>query len=1126
MRYLFLSILAGLILSVLWFGHGNLMGGGEAGILFYNLANISDISFPAWGNQILGGASGITSSSGPLFLLLSNIQNYGIQGNVLEAFVFFMMILITVLGMDFFYTALFDVKRGLNSWISGLFYLFNLFSLMNIWNRFLPNTMVFYAVLPLVLGLYIKGVKSKRLVCIILASLLTAVFSYGFAAPAQTLIFLGLITLLYLFEFFINRNYWLSIKYYFISLVSWGLFNFWWIFQQVSFRFSTAYTTVSDEFFSSSGNFDTFLSLSGTLGQLKNLFLLKHGTFFSQSLDMPYSWPLFYDLVPSLIIEWGIMLAVLYVAIKHLKNKSIVFLLSIFIIGMIGAKGSVPPFGEIFRFLFEKVTYIQFFRNPFEKLGLLLPLALSPLLGFSVGNLYEKYGKKVLVIVGLYLFVFLGFPFWTKLVFTSGNPPANDLSVGYQVKVPDYYKQADEWFSSQKGLFRFMSLPLGGEGIFYKWPKGYVGVEQSGVLFKTPSISYDTTISFYHQIVTKLQQLFLIYKNFPLIANLLNIRYTLYRPDFDFKLSGMRDPQSILDSLNSRYPLLKEFGPLKVYDFENSNQSEKIYPARFVVATNKIGDMEDVLTGDLGSKDILIRSKDRDNFAVSKDIVHNISFFEIDAGNYPKLVDAPDIFPYVSRLPDDKIYPLILIKEKLMLMTKTDVQQNTREKVTLLGKRLMEVKKLKDKGNLELSNKYLKLYLENLSRVLDTIDRIAEFKLPTDIVWRQDDMFNVFSSHLNVLKSFGDEEALAIFKRMVSDHKILPYWDFQSKSGNRVVYQFEAPVFGEYELIIPKTLSFPQVFSVDGIKFLQLDDKLITAIPEIMENYLKLGRFIVAKGSHEISFLVPTSRNLLPITELIMDTQIESRREIPINDYDPFLRYQIGFDYLVEYGDGLNVDLVLNTDALDHQTKKPRRSFSRKFNRDSYSSLVQSFSFVLGGSSTSDTANLTMWVDKWNNCRDLFSGKYAKKCDDKKIYDWFNRPTRIKISNIRVKPKFPAQARLISAKQNIDLVRLPEIVFEKIGSTKYTYKVRNATSPFLLVFSELFDAGWRITDSSEHFLVNGYANAWKINKTGNFQGEIEFYPQKLLRIGYMVSGVSIAFGLIQIFYLVTRHKNT
>lgn len=1129
MKNFILSLIFAATLVILWFGHGNLMGGGEAGVLFYNLSKISDISFPAWGNQILGGSSGITVSSGPIYQFLSFIQKQGISGQLIQAVFFFIILILTMSSMNFLYCVIFNEKSSLKFITSGLFYLLNPYSLMNIWNRFLPNTMVFYAVLPLVLGLYIKAIKEKKLVYAILASLFTAIFAYGFAAPAQTLIFLGLVTVLFLYELIIEKRFWFVTKYYLVSIVTWGLFNFWWIFSQISFRFSAAYTNVSEEFFSSSGNLDTFMSLSRSLGQLKNLFLLKHGTFFSQAIDLPFSWPLFYDKLPSLIIEWGVVLTVLYLVVKHLKNKWIVFLLLIFAIGIFGSKGSTPPLGELFQYLFEKITYIQFFRNPFEKIGILLPLALSPLVGFAFGNLYHRFGKKILVIAGLYLLVFLGFPFWTSLVFTSGNPPANDPNVGYQVIVPEYYKQADEWLSSQPGQFRFMSLPLGGEGIFYKWPKGYVGVEQSGVLFSTPSISYNTTIPFYHQIAIKLQQLFMVYKDFYKVADLLNARYILFRPDFDFKLSGMRDPSTILGILENRLAPIQEFGPLKIYSLNNKDESQKIYPAVNLIATNKTGDLEDVFATNFGKNDILVRSADQNKLNIAGEIVHSSSFFEIDTKSYPQFTAAPDIFPYVSRLPDDPLYPFVLLKEKIALMAQNNVQDRTGNKVALLGKRLMEVKLLKEKGDLKLANKFLNLHLTDLAEVLNSVDQMAEFKQANDLIWRQDDMFNVFSSHLYILKQLNETEAVSKFKKLTSEHKILPYWDFLdfplSKNGSRrVVYQFDIPIQGKYELKIPKTLIFPQVFSVGDIQNIQLDNLILNVKPEIKENYLFLGSIVMSQGIHEISFAVPEVANLAGVKEVTLDTQKTNRVEIPVANFDPFLRYEIGFGYLIDYGDGLNVDLVLDNDPTDMKTGKIRHSFSKKFNRDSYSSLTQFFSFITGINDSADTAKLDLWVNEWNNCLDLFQGKYATRCKDKSIYDSFNRPSRIKVSNIHVYPKFPTQAKLVRQKNQKSNILLPIIDFEKIDSTKYKYSVKNALAPFVLVFSELFDAGWRNTNSNEHFLVNGYANAWKINKTGDFAGEIEFYPQRLLRIGYLVSGTSVTLGIVLVIFLIIKQK--
>lgn len=1124
MKEFLVILLTSLILVLVWFYHGHLLGGGEAGILFYNLEKIADISFPAWGNQILGGSSGITVSGGPFFVFLSYLQRLGITGYIIQAVFFGVLLFLTVYSANFLYRTIFDSRFGLQSYLMGMFYLFNSYALMNIWNRFLPNTMMFYSLLPLVLGLHIKAIKEKRVIYIIFSSLLTALFAYGFAAPAQTLVYLGLVFGLYLFEAIVGRNLWQSLKYFLVTMISWFAFNFWWIYQQISFRFSFAYSQVSSEFFSSAGNLDTFNALSTRLGQLKNLWLLKHGTFFSQTWDLPYGWPLFYDQVSSFFIEWGVILLVLFVALKFIKSKWVVFLLTIFVIGIFAAKGGSAPLGELFGFLFERVSYIQFFRNPFEKLGLLLPLALSPLFSLSIGYLSDKYGRKILLIAGIYLFLFLGFPFWSGLVFTSGNPPANDPKVGYQVVVPDYYRQADTWFSAQPGVFRFMSLPLGGEGIFYKWPKGYVGVEQSGVLFRTPSISYNTTISFYHQIASKFQRLFMIYKDFPLVANLLSIRYILYRPDIDFRLSGMRDPETLLKILFSRYQQVAQFGPLRIFDLNNQGVSRKIYPASNVIITDKIGDLEDLFAANASASDILVQSKDRHGLDISSEIVHSNVFFEIDTSKYPQLVNAPDIFPYVSRLPDDKFYPLVLLKEKLGKMSQFDIQVRTRESITLLGKRLIEVKKLKEKNSFSMADKSLKIYLNNLVQVLDEIKSMSEFKQPTDTIWRQQDLFNVFSSHLQVLMELGDKDAISIFKKLISESKILPFWDFikipsDNNETKRAVFRFEIADSAIYEMLIPKTYIFPTAFSISEIKYVQTDDQIININPEIKDNYLSLGKLSLKEGTHEISFIIPSTENLVKTKEIILDTEKVNSLEIPIMDFDPFLRYEIGFTYLSEYGDGVNVDFVLNNDPVDQRTQKIRHSFSRKFNRDNYSSLVRSFSFVTGENETADNALLRLRIDKWNNCRDLFQGKFAKKCDNKQIYDSFNRPSRMKVSNLHVYPKFPAQAKLVSRKDKENINLMPVVDFEKIDSTKYKYKVKNATAPFLLVFSELFDGGWQNSLIREHFLVNGYANAWKINKTGDFDGEIEFYPQKLLRTGYIISGVSITLGILLLIYL-------
>jgi len=107
----------------------------------------------------------------------------------------------------------------------------------------------------------------------------------------------------------------------------------------------------------------------------------------------------------------------------------------------------------------------------------------------------------------------------------------------------------------------------------------------------------------------------------------------------------------------------------------------------------------------------------------------------------------------------------------------------------------------------------------------------------------------------------------------------------------------------------------------------------------------------------------------------------------------------------------------------------------------------------------------------------------------------------------------------------------PSVVFKKIDPTRYKVHVENASAPFFLVFSSTYDKDWVAhfrdlnslqTFSSErvpdeyHFMANGYANAWYINKTGTYTITLEFWPQKLFYIG---STISITTLTICVLYL-------
>ena len=135
----------------------------------------------------------------------------------------------------------------------------------------------------------------------------------------------------------------------------------------------------------------------------------------------------------------------------------------------------------------------------------------------------------------------------------------------------------------------------------------------------------------------------------------------------------------------------------------------------------------------------------------------------------------------------------------------------------------------------------------------------------------------------------------------------------------------------------------------------------------------------------------------------------------------------------------------------------------------------------------------------------------------------------------------------------------PSITFKRVNPTKYVVRVEDATQPFFLVFSESYHPQWKVyikdepvepdrtivdysyinvkeakhdwykftpedvgfllkkpLDERDHFVANGYANAWYIDPTdfdrngdGEFAVILYFLPQSLFYLGLFISIASL-----------------
>jgi hypothetical protein len=104
----------------------------------------------------------------------------------------------------------------------------------------------------------------------------------------------------------------------------------------------------------------------------------------------------------------------------------------------------------------------------------------------------------------------------------------------------------------------------------------------------------------------------------------------------------------------------------------------------------------------------------------------------------------------------------------------------------------------------------------------------------------------------------------------------------------------------------------------------------------------------------------------------------------------------------------------------------------------------------------------------------------------------------------------------------------PVIVYWEINPTKYVIYVRNASKPFFLVFSETYHKDWVIYIDGQsipevyHFIANGYANVWYINKLGDYIITLEFWPQRLFYIGVIISLITLSASLIFLLKNILR----
>lgn len=1140
------------ILTIIWFRSGNIMGVAESGLPFYHFKIHLNLNKDAWSNYALGFPNNIGVASTPTYWFFATLQSIGIPSFLLQMFFFWLVLVISGIGIFLLAKELLPKLENKILIVAVFFYWFNPFSMLNIWNRFLNNFLLSYAFIPIALYLFIRGINQRRYSFAILIGLLSLVFSHAQTSITFDIIFWFILFYTLIFYIFINKD-WIKrffiFKFLILTFFFWVLVNIWWIGQVFSYLFQGSFNTVSSSTFTTLSNYQTFSSLSKSLGGLVDLIRLRHN-YFPDSSDL--YWIKIFDF-PLLTLFNFFMAAIVLIPLIFKKNRQVFFAGGLFLIGIFLTKGNNPPFGEINDKLFLLSPLMQVFRNPFEKFGLLL--ALSSTLLFTLGlyfvnEVLKKEYRKIFYLFIIVAIAFIwGMPFWTGFVFVGFEEPINKPSIGYQVQVPQYYKEASEWLESQKEDFRILVLPLSGEGITYKWEKGYSGLELTNQLLPKSAVSFNTNIPFYDKVSKNIEKLFITTAYFPSIANALNTKYIMLRQDIDWELRKMKNPKvvlSILEAKEQKGELKKiaQFGELTFWEIM-SKKKDKIYSSSSTLLSYSKPEISDL---DFSRSNLVINSKDEiskiPGDKIEGEVIHSQAQFFLDHQAEPVFEIRQDIFPHVSVLPIEKIYPLVILKDRLEEEIINDVEKLLEYRVVTLGKRLVEVKLSADlnheKGIVLAINGYRNLLVR-------TFNLIEEFE-KTDQRNRQSRLYLLFSRHIKLLEDIINkadrssrtrlelEGVLKELKIYLVGAYIYPANGFLINDKfpikRRVVYNFEINNSGDYELLWGKKIldGFYKLSAGDQI-ILQVDDKFSTRkIENEGKGYVSLGKINFEKGPHEIGLNLPDALNLVDTPQQI-NFKVDHGSKVslfPVKNYDPYSSYSIDFDYWIKKGNGVQVLVYDKKSENITPNTKPSSTFVVGSDLYDYTSKNYFTGFKL--SEGVDDATVALVVSPWNNCETIFYSRGRDRCKDENFRRSYDRTTEIDISKLEVRREFTDLPMLVR-KDLTPTNEAPQLEFQKLDSTTYQVNIEDARGPFFLIFSELFDQGWRVIDidgkylNYQHFLANGYANSWYIDRAGSYKIILKFTPQYLLDYGKKISIVAIFIGIIFVLFNTIRRRN-
>lgn len=1109
---------------IIWFWDGRMYASSESALPFENLKRYVDLTSNAWSNYALGNYPGFTSASALTYLALYWLSQFNIPGYVIEAIFFYIIFLISGVSIYQLSREFFPEVKLQYLLISVAYYWFSPFVLVNVWSRFLYNYMVFTALFPFIIWLFIHGLRVKKYIYGFYIGIASLVFSYASTSPPFDFLLwftLGAIVVLNLIWLEDKENKYFTIKFLFVCFIIYFLFNLWWISQMYSYSASERFSPTSNLFFNSIDNLNTIEVISNRLGNLTDVFRLMHHDFYQ---NKEIEWVAFFSGKWQIFIEFGILMLIFSVCAVKLKNRAILTCCTFVFLGYFLMKGSSGPLGELNYWIYNQFPVVQLFRNPFEKFGFLVPVFLSPLIGYSFHWLFSKIRilNKISFIFLVLIVIFFGKPFLTKELFTYENN--SGLKKSYAVEVPNYYQDANRWLQQQGNNFRVLALPLAGEGITYNWDYPFSGVESTNTLLNIPAISYNTTIPYYSDISSKMQEDFLYDPNFFIKAKLLNIKFVLLRADIDYLDRQMMNPDDIRKKLNyyETEGLLKSpqiFGQLEFWEIMDwSDNSIVAFPS--VDTVSPVQSFK--LISQESSVSALIDAKVEPTS--SKITVNNKWFLPEDILFTDKIITSgyerdQNIFPFVSHLSTSKIYPFVRFKESLQLALTFNQKKRMEGELFFLGKRISEIELARNHKQVEAIDKALVNYQTDFLVFIKEIKKYSENPDSQYQIWKSQYLFQILSRHVNYFSTLASNKNLETSQHLKSQQLkdivnqnlkqsyIIPIKTKLDKLEKAPeiwnLYKFSHMQKGGYDLVSSNKVNFE---TGDKFDYTIWVNGVYYSVKVIVnaDKRLDLGTINLVDGDNEIALPPINTGQIISYDNYVVGDEVTS---VNLENYDPSSFFYMHFNHQLPVGSNLIINQYHDNSVVRDNKKIAFNSFPLKPGIVERKELRE---WIINPNE--DSSKTSLEFQFWNpSCFDVFCSKTA--LNDITIEKY------LRIDPVLVENNTQTDAELRSISVN----------YSKINDSYYVAEIFNEKGSFILNLNQLYHPGWQLKIDGgiipEHILVNSYANGWIINHTGKIQAEFVFKPDLYYKLSQFVSGISVLILSGIFFYKYLKGTN-